>query len=89
MGRLSLTIWTTTPWTLPANQAVALNPDLDYVVVQTEGQAGDGLGRERLVVAEGLLRGHHGPLRRGAVPRPGLCARGPPSRGCKLRPPLL
>jgi isoleucyl-tRNA synthetase len=55
-GRLSMTIWTTTPWTLPANRAVALNPDLDYVVVQTEGQAGDGLGRERLVVAEGLLR---------------------------------
>jgi len=53
-GRLSLTIWTTTPWTLPANRAVALNPDLDYVVVQAEGQHGQG--RERLVVAEGLLR---------------------------------
>ncbi|MEW6068335.1 MAG: isoleucine--tRNA ligase [Nitrospirota bacterium] len=27
-------IWTTTPWTLPANLAVALHPDLDYIAVQ-------------------------------------------------------
>ncbi|MBK1730599.1 isoleucine--tRNA ligase [Thiococcus pfennigii] len=51
-GPLALVIWTTTPWTLPANQAVALNPELDYVVVQTEGEA----AHERLVVAEGLLK---------------------------------
>jgi isoleucyl-tRNA synthetase len=31
---VSFVIWTTTPWTLPANQAVALNPDLDYVLVR-------------------------------------------------------
>ena len=31
-------IWTTTPWTLPANQAVALHPDLDYVLVQAGGE---------------------------------------------------
>jgi isoleucyl-tRNA synthetase len=30
-------IWTTTPWTLPANLAVCLNPHLDYVAVQVEG----------------------------------------------------
>ena len=29
-----LLIWTTTPWTLPSNQAVAVNPDVDYVVVE-------------------------------------------------------
>ena len=29
-------IWTTTPWTIPANQAVSLNPDLRYAEVQTE-----------------------------------------------------
>jgi len=28
-------IWTTTPWTLPANQALNLNPALDYALVQT------------------------------------------------------
>ena len=27
-------IWTTTPWTLPANQAVAVHPELDYVLVR-------------------------------------------------------
>ncbi len=51
-GPLSLVIWTTTPWTLPANQAVALSPELEYVVVQTDGARGP----ERLVVAEGLLK---------------------------------
>ncbi len=51
-GPLSVVIWTTTPWTLPANHAVALNADLEYVVVQTEGEH----GRERLLVAEGLLK---------------------------------
>ena len=51
-GPLSVVIWTTTPWTLPANQAVALNPLLEYAVVQCEGSQ----GKERLVVAEGLLK---------------------------------
>ena len=30
-----LLIWTTTPWTLPSNQAVAVNPDVEYVLVQS------------------------------------------------------
>ncbi|HYQ91546.1 MAG TPA: isoleucine--tRNA ligase [Candidatus Competibacteraceae bacterium] len=51
-GPLSVVIWTTTPWTLPANQAVALNPALDYVVVQVE----TGRGQERLLLAEALLK---------------------------------
>ena len=32
---LSIVIWTTTPWTLPANQAVAVHPKLDYVEVHS------------------------------------------------------
>ena len=32
--RVSMVIWTTTPWTLPANQAVAIHPDLEYAFVQ-------------------------------------------------------
>jgi len=44
---LSVVIWTTTPWTLPANLAIALHPDYDYVAVE--------IGDEVLVVAEGLL----------------------------------
>jgi isoleucyl-tRNA synthetase len=33
----SLVIWTTTPWTLPANLAVAVNPTATYTVVELEG----------------------------------------------------
>lgn len=52
-GPLSVVIWTTTPWTLPANQAVALHPDLEYSIVQCEeGQ----YGSERFIVAEALLK---------------------------------
>jgi isoleucyl-tRNA synthetase len=32
---IQLVIWTTTPWTLPANQAVALHPDFQYALVRT------------------------------------------------------
>ncbi|MBB3047747.1 isoleucyl-tRNA synthetase [Litorivivens lipolytica] len=35
---VDLVIWTTTPWTLPANQAVALHPELDYLVVSFNGR---------------------------------------------------
>lgn len=49
---LAVVIWTTTPWTLPANRAVAVNPDLDYVVVQAE----TAQGHERLVLADTLLK---------------------------------
>tara|TARA_R110002072_G_scaffold74965_1_gene177086 strand:- start:1523 stop:4342 length:2820 start_codon:yes stop_codon:yes gene_type:complete len=45
---LSFVIWTTTPWTLPANQAVALNPGFEYVLVK--------VGDEALVLAEGLYK---------------------------------
>ncbi|MDD9820876.1 MAG: class I tRNA ligase family protein, partial [Nitrospira sp.] len=44
---VSIVIWTTTPWTLPANQAVALHPDIDYAFLH--------VGREVLVVAETLV----------------------------------
>jgi isoleucyl-tRNA synthetase len=36
--RLSAVIWTTTPWTLPANLAVCLNPHLDYVAIEVAGE---------------------------------------------------
>lgn len=29
-------VWTTTPWTMPANLAVAVNPDLEYSIVNSE-----------------------------------------------------
>ncbi|GAB1264620.1 isoleucine--tRNA ligase [Aurantivibrio infirmus] len=52
-GNLSVLIWTTTPWTLPANQAVSLHPELDYVVVQIES-SNKGEKSERIIVAEAL-----------------------------------
>ena len=36
-GSCSLLIWTTTPWTLPSNMAVAAHPDFDYVKVKLSG----------------------------------------------------
>lgn len=36
---VDVVIWTTTPWTLPANQAVALNADLDYQLVEVQSDA--------------------------------------------------
>ena len=51
-GPISLVIWTTTPWTLPANQAVALNPELEYALVQCDS----GGRQERLLIAEALLK---------------------------------
>ncbi|WP_113952294.1 isoleucine--tRNA ligase [Arenicella xantha] len=40
-------IWTTTPWTLPANEAVSLHPELNYVLVATGGR--------QLILAEDLM----------------------------------
>ncbi len=45
---LSFVIWTTTPWTIPANLAVCLHPELPYVALETGG--------ELLVMAEGLYQ---------------------------------
>jgi isoleucyl-tRNA synthetase len=36
MSDVSAVIWTTTPWTLPHNRALAFHPDYEYVVVETE-----------------------------------------------------
>ncbi len=48
---VGIPIWTTTPWTLPANLAVALHPEIDYLVLQGEQQ-----GRQlALVVAAELV----------------------------------
>ncbi|OOG24922.1 isoleucine--tRNA ligase [Thioalkalivibrio denitrificans] len=46
-GPVSVVIWTTTPWTLPANRAVALHPELDYALVRVND--------ERLLMAADLV----------------------------------
>ncbi|MBN1942733.1 MAG: isoleucine--tRNA ligase, partial [Phycisphaerae bacterium] len=45
--KLSLLVWTTTPWTLPANRAVAVHPRMDYVSLEADTPA----GKQRFVVA--------------------------------------
>jgi isoleucyl-tRNA synthetase len=44
---VSIVIWTTTPWTLPANQAVCLHAEIEYAFVQ--------VGHEVLIIAHKLL----------------------------------
>lgn len=44
---VSFVIWTTTPWTLPANQAVAIHPELEYQLVEA--------GKHRIVLAAALV----------------------------------
>jgi isoleucyl-tRNA synthetase len=46
-------IWTTTPWTIPANKALAYNEALDYVLIQLNDD-GDFKNR-KIVIAEALL----------------------------------
>lgn len=48
---VAIAIWTTTPWTLPANRAVALHPKFDYALLKCNLGAAD----ERLVVASELV----------------------------------
>ena len=49
----SLLVWTTTPWTLVSNTAIAVHPEVDYVVVRTKET--EDSASEVLVVAEPLL----------------------------------
>ncbi|WP_324029083.1 isoleucine--tRNA ligase [Pantoea sp. JZ2] len=37
-GPVSLVIWTTTPWTMPANRGISLHPEFDYQLLQIEGR---------------------------------------------------
>ena len=68
-GPISVLIWTTTPWTLPANLAVALNGAVEYVLVQVDSDQ----GAERLLLAEELLAAA---LKRYGIDRYTVVARG-------------
>ncbi|GBF78858.1 isoleucine--tRNA ligase [Aphanothece sacrum] len=52
LSNLGVAIWTTTPWTLPGNLAVALNPDLTYAVVE---QTSNLCNYQYLIVAADLV----------------------------------
>lgn len=46
-GPVAIVIWTTTPWTLPANEAVAVGAGIEYALVE--------IGEERLILAASLV----------------------------------
>lgn len=50
---VDLLVWTTTPWTLPSNQFVAVHPDLDYAIVSFIDQDGARYGN-KVIVASAL-----------------------------------
>ncbi len=50
---ISVVIWTTTPWTLPSNQAVCLHAELSYALVACD----PGAGKEHLLLAEDMVSG--------------------------------
>ncbi|WP_075502419.1 isoleucine--tRNA ligase [Candidatus Pelagibacter communis] len=46
-----IVIWTTTPWTIPANKALAYNESLDYLLIQVDSE---NIKNEKIVIAEAL-----------------------------------
>ena len=54
----SIVIWTTTPWTLPANLAVCINKDYDYVTLEGENEVLI-LAEERVPVIQAYLEGEY------------------------------
>ena len=50
----SIIIWTTTPWTIPANKALAFNKDIDYSVIEIDEL--DDFKEKKIVVASNLIK---------------------------------
>ncbi len=53
----SVVIWTTTPWTMPGNRAIAYGPEIPYALIEVEAAstAAGAIQGERLLVAEPLI----------------------------------
>jgi len=53
----SIVIWTTTPWTIPGNRAIAYGPDIDYLVIQPTKIENNSLAQpgKKLVIAKARL----------------------------------
>jgi isoleucyl-tRNA synthetase len=55
---IAVAIWTTTPWTIPANLAVAVNPELDYAIVEVAGKEDNVYGGcKYAIVAAAMVDG--------------------------------
>ena len=77
---VAVPIWTTTPWTLPANEAVTLSPELDYVLLAAPGR--------RLLVAAALAADCAERFGLGEAQQLGAC-RGADVEGLLLQHPFL
>jgi isoleucyl-tRNA synthetase len=76
---VSVLIWTTTPWTIPSNLAVAFHPELDYAAYEVEGRA--------VIVAEALAPAVAQAVGR-AFDRPVARMKGQLLEGVRFRHPL-
>ncbi len=58
-GAVSAVIWTTTPWTLPSSQAISINANLIYALVEFDAKSDSderlGQGTERIILAESMV----------------------------------
>ena len=75
-GKADLLVWTTTPWTLPSNTAVAMHPDVTYVVAR---RAAPPTARRRRRAAAGCRAGRATPRSLARTTGPRLGARAPTS----------
>ena len=87
---LSLVIWTTTPWTIPANLAIALNPELSYSVVSPSLGKPENwiIATERISALEPLIDGQTPESKRGPLVR-GTEVLGKTLEGLKARHPII
>src|SRR3954462_3130434 len=51
---VSVLIWTTTPWTIPSNLAIAFHPEFDYAAYEVNASTSTGAGGRAVIVAEAL-----------------------------------
>lgn len=78
---VSVVIWTTTPWTLPANEAIALHPELDYVLVD--------IGEEYLLLAQALVENALSRYEfKTAIEKPNFSIKGSEIEGIKAQHPF-
>ncbi|HWR89705.1 MAG TPA: isoleucine--tRNA ligase, partial [Dissulfurispiraceae bacterium] len=75
--RVSILIWTTTPWTLPANLALAVHPDITYVAVESDGAVSIVAEENLSTLRETLPIGDHVVLKIGGRDLKGLRTKHP------------
>ncbi len=75
--------WTTTPWTLPSNMAMAVGPDLDYAVVESSAKPG-----QKFLLAEARLTAYSRELGEDVTERVVRRLKGSELIGTRYRPPF-